>query len=299
MNDNMVQDANLRELLQKDGVVKIPFLTPDELVCLQTFYHEMHGKDNPPSLHHGIHMTIWHHDTAYKLKIKNRISEILREASDRVFQDYRAINHQFIVKIGGNETTFPVHQDWSVVDENLYGSLNIWIPLLDVDETNGAMWIVKGTHKTGRKIRGAGYLFPNYHPVLDSLKPYMTSFPMKAGEALLFYHSTIHGSPLNGGDCERAVVQASILPKEAPLQIYFQKDAGSPLEVHFPEDDFSYYYKNIREDSQTSGPTGPPAKLLPPLAVHEITINDLRPAIQPGQAKKSRIRVLRELIFGQ
>lgn len=278
--NNLLQNEEQLAALRKDGVVKVPFLNEDELQQLRTFYQELHGSDNPPTLYDGIHMTIWHHDLEYKLKVRRQIQEITRAATERTFKNYRSISHQFIVKTGGEQTTFPVHQDWSIVDENQYESLNLWIPLQDVDEQNGAMWIVKGSHRINRKTRGAGYLFPNYYPILDQLKPYMTNYPMKAGEALLFYHSTIHGSPKNQSNEVRAVVQISILPEEAPLQIFFQKSPESPLEVHHPDDDFVFRYDRIREDSEVIPPTPAAAEIKAPFVPKKVTLNEVKEVVE-------------------
>jgi hypothetical protein len=253
--DTVFKNKAFSNELKENGVVQIPFLSDTELSELNKFYDSMHPSGEPPTLYDGIHMTIWHSDLEYKLKIRDGIKSIVSAAFERNFENYRAISQQFIVKKQGSETTFPIHQDWSIVDEEKYFSLNIWIPLHDVDEKNGAMWIVKKSHKLGNTIRGAGILFPNYHPYLEALKPYMTSFSMKAGEALIFYHSTIHGSPFNNSENLRKVIQCTLLPLNAPKQVYFQKDINSPLEIHHPIDDFSFHYDNIRSDSESIRPS--------------------------------------------
>lgn len=284
MNSKLLQDQDLEHQLQSDGVIKIPFLTNLELQAIKDLYTDMHGTDDPPSMYDGIHMTIWHGDRAYKMRINRALKQILKDACDRTFKDYRAISQQFIVKRKGSDTTFPIHQDWSIVDEFKYRSFNLWIPLQDVDETNGAMWIVKGSHHINRKIRGAGYLFPNYYPVLEALRPQMTSYTMQGGEALLFYHNTLHGSPYNASEGHRAVVQISIIPEHAPLQIYFQRGAGQPLEVHHPADDFTFYYDKIREESEVRAPTGKPTELLPSLRVEPATLEEIDQALNATKA---------------
>ncbi|XP_013385576.1 uncharacterized protein LOC106155333 [Lingula anatina] len=49
-------------------------------------------------------------------------------------------------------TTVPWHQDVGYLDNNSYEVLQptAWIPLLDSNENNGCMQLVKGGHKTGR-----------------------------------------------------------------------------------------------------------------------------------------------------
>ena len=279
MNSELLIDRNVEQLLQNDGVIKIPFLTDSELQELNDLYTETHGNSDPPSMYDGIHMTIWHGDRAYKMGINRALKQLLKNACDRTFKDYRAISQQFIVKRKGLDTTFPIHQDWSIVDEHRYRSFNLWIPLQDVDETNGAMWIVKGSQNINRRVRGAGYLFPNYYPVLEALRPRMTSFTMHGGEALIFYHSTLHGSPFNASEGRRAVVQISIVPEHAQLQIYFQRGKGQPLEVHHPADDFTFFYDKIREESEVRPPTGKPSDLLPSLIVEPATLEEISEAL--------------------
>ncbi len=279
LEQELFQNSEIADTLKNDGVVKISFLNSEELKLLQEYYAQLHGPSDPPTMYDGIHMTIWHSDINYKLAVHNKLKELFQSACERNFSNYRAISHQFIIKRKGNETTFPVHQDWSIVDESKYISLNIWVPVQDVNEQNGAMSIVKKSHKINRKIRGAGYLFPNYYPVLSDIKPHLTSYAMKAGEALIFYHRTIHGSPPNLSDEPRVVVQLTLLQENTPLEIYFQKTSQNPLEVHHPKDDFNFYYERIREDSETKPPTQKPTETRQPYLVNEVTKNEVLNAI--------------------
>ncbi|MFN8315570.1 MAG: phytanoyl-CoA dioxygenase family protein [Chitinophagales bacterium] len=279
MNSHLLKDQTLEAQLEQDGVVRIPFLTQEELAEVQAFYKGLHGGGNPPALYDGIHMTIWSPDLSYKLKIKENLERILAAACERNFKNYRAVNQQFIVKLKGEETTFPVHQDWSIVDESKYTSFNIWVPLQDVNENNGAMWILKKSHNINRPVRGAGYLFPNYNPILEELKKRSTVFSMKAGEALIFFLNTIHGSPANQSENERVVIQSAILPDEASFQIYHQPEPGLALEVHHPKDDFTYHYERLREDSMVKAPTDNGFELLESYVNNPVTLEEVLEAI--------------------
>lgn len=279
MKSHLLKDQTLEAQLEQDGVVRIPFLTQEELAEVQAFYTGLHGGGNPPALYDGIHMTIWSPDLDYKLKIKENLERILAAACERNFKNYRALNQQFIVKLKGEETTFPVHQDWSIVDESKYISFNIWVPLQDVDANNGAMWILKRSHNINRPVRGAGYLFPNYNPILEELKKRSTVFSMKAGEALIFFLNTIHGSPANQSENERVVIQSAILPGEAPFQIYHQPEPGIALEVHHPKDDFTYHYERLREDSMVKAPTDKGFEVLESYVNTPVTLEEVLEAI--------------------
>ena len=272
----LLHNAELHNRLQEDGFITIPFLNEEELEMARSLYHKEHPGDAIPRLIDGIHMTSWCPDLNYKLRIKENLEKCTRRQSQMVFQDFRSINHVFIIKVSGKHTTFKVHQDWNVIDETKYSSVNVWIPLYDVDAESGGLWIVPGSHKINRPIRGAGYLFPDYSGHLDLLENASVEQNLKAGEAVIFFHSVIHGSPPNLGARPRIAVAFSIIPEEAPLNIYFQKTSTEPLEVHRPPDDFMYHYENLRHDTIEEGPTRMPFKKLAPYKSKPISLQEIQ-----------------------
>lgn len=247
---------SLQQQIDKDGLLTLPFLNEEELAQINDFFYELHPEGVVPEMRDGIHMTLWCSDRAYKIHVRNKLNEMLNNACNRVFVNYRKINACFIVKSGGQQTTFQIHQDWSIVDEEKHRAFNLWIPLHEVDNSNGALWVVKGSHKMTNYVRGAGVLFPDLMPVRDKVKEVMTSVDVEAGTALIFYHRAIHGSPPNMNEKPRVAVALSIVPKDVPLQIAFQKDTSAPLELYEPTDDFIYNYDNVRDDTSRFPPVG-------------------------------------------
>jgi hypothetical protein len=102
---------------------------------------------------------------------------------------------------------------------------------------------------------------------------------MKAGEALLFFLNTIHGSPANQSGNERVVIQSAILPDEASFQIYHQPEPGLALEVHHPKDDFTYHYERLREDSMVKAPTDNSFEVLESYVNNPVTLEEVLEAI--------------------
>jgi hypothetical protein len=257
----LFKDQELQAEINQKGFVTLPFIGEAQLETLREFYREIHP-DGAPSKIEGIHMTTWCEDLDYKLTVANRLAEIYHEACKAVFQDFRTLNNVFIVKDSG-ETPFKVHQDWNVVDERDNFAINVWIPLYDITKNEGGLWVVEGSHNINRRVRGSAYLFPNYAMFNDELEKSAKSVSLKAGEAIIFYVNIIHGSPSNYGKKERIATCFSVIPKDAPLTIYFQKKAGDPLEVHSPQDDFVYHYTHLRTDTFERGPTDNPVQILP------------------------------------
>lgn len=269
----LFKDQHLQDQIDEKGFVTLPFIGETELEELRSFYREIHPNGAPGKIE-GIHMTTWCEDYEYKVKVANRLTEIYQKRCEEVFTDYRTLNNVFIVKDSG-ETPFKVHQDWNVVDEKENFAINVWVPLYDITKNEGGLWVVEGSHRIDRHIRGSAYLFPDYSAFLTELEAAATSVNLKAGEAIVFYLNIIHGSPPNKGDSERIATCFSVIPKDAPLTIYFQKQAGDPLEVHQPADDFVLHYTHLRTETFERAPTNQPVAVLESFVNRPITRSEV------------------------
>lgn len=275
----LFKDQLLQAQIDEKGYVTLPFIGESELEELRSFYTEIHP-DGAPEKIDGIHMTTWCEDYDYKMKVTDRLTKTYTKPCADIFHDYRALNNVFIVKDSG-ETPFKVHQDWSVVDEKENFAINVWVPLYDVTKNEGGLWVLEGSHKIDRHVRGSAYLFPNYAPFNNELEKAAKSVSLKAGEAIIFYVNIIHGSPPNYGESERIATCFSVIPKDAPLNIYFQKDAGDPLEIHSPKDDFMFDYTHLRTETSKRAPTDAPMKVLPSFINKPVQLKELASFLTP------------------
>lgn len=279
----LLQDNKLQEKLKRDGFIVIPFLNEEEVKNLNEFYNSLHAGNEPPDFIDDIHMTIWCADHAYKEKVSNTLMKLFDAASARYFKHVRRLNNVFIIKRAGQQTAFKVHQDWNVVDETKYESVNVWVPLHNVDTNTGALWVLKGSHRINRVVRGAGYLFPDYTHYLDKLEEKAVSVKLKAGEAIVFYHSVIHGSPPNLGEGLRKAACFTVVPEKAPLCIYYQEAAEKPLQMHQPPDDFMFNYTHLRSESIMRPPSDKAVETLAPYENRKVTEEELRPLFRHGK----------------
>lgn len=281
----LLKNEELQTELNDKGFIKVPFIGEEELEQLRSYYHQIHPNGAPEKID-GIHMTTWCGDLDYKLDVKSNLEQIYSKACEDHFIDYRTLNNVFIVKDQG-ETPFKVHQDWNVVDEVENFAINVWVPLYDVSKNEGALWVIEGSHKIDRNVRGSAYLFPDYSPYFDQLEKAATSVDLKAGEAIIFYVNIIHGSPENHGERERIATCFSVIPKNASLNIFFQKQAGDQLEIHEPSDDFVYQYKHLRTDTLTQAPTQKPIELRESFVNKPVSLAEIQPFLKSKSEKKS------------
>lgn len=273
----MLKNQVLNKDLEKNGYIVVDFLSEDELIQLNQFYNELHGETGPPEFIDKIHMTTWCSNSEYKNKVATFLKTFFDEPTKRFFEKHRRLNHVFIVKKTGQDTTFKVHQDWNVIDETKYKSVNVWIPLHDVDSSSGALWILPGSHKINRPVRGSGYLFPDYSPFFNELEKASISVKLKAGQAVIFYHSVIHGSPPNLGEQDRKAVCFAVIPENAPLHIHYQPEKDMPLEIYEPEDDFMYKYTHLRTETLRNPPGKQPLLIKKSYVNQKIDFSEIKP----------------------
>lgn len=111
-----------------------------------------------------------------------------RMARDLLGDNVRLYWDQAVYKKPENPRPFPYHQDngYNFVIPQPY--LTFWIPLVDVDETNGCPWVVPGLHRLGtlqHKTMALGYeLFVDH--------PEEVSVPASVGDIVVFSSLTPH-----------------------------------------------------------------------------------------------------------
>ncbi len=210
--ENSEHDA----LFDENGYVVVPFIGED-LVKKFTALAEQKFPPNGKGLTSTIHFVT--PDENYE--ISKVVAEEMTDLVKARIPDYELIASTFIVKYPGEEGICKFHQDANIIDENSFESLNVWIPLCDVDEHNGCLSILEKSHLYIRNIRSATSpsVFIDFHKNINHLS---TSLKMKAGEALFYNHRLLHGSMPNNTDKIRYVVILGLKPKEAPMRYYFK-----------------------------------------------------------------------------
>lgn len=263
------------EEINEKGYIILPFLDESDLKDIKAIYEkyinpkEIIYKDN-------MFMTSWSLDPKIKFGISSELKTILDEKCKLYFENFKSTNQLFSTKKENTKKIFPLHQDWSIVDESKYLSLNFWIPLQDTDSKNGAMQIIPKSHKLDNYVRGAGYLFPNFESLNKDISPYLFTVNLKKGEALIFFQRTIHGSRTNKTNNVRNAVCFSIYEKDAQFQTYYQSSKDDPLEIHFPDEDFMFKYNDLQKDSEKNRPSTSYSVDLKPYIVDPINISKIK-----------------------
>ena len=123
---------------------------------------------------------------------------------DLVGPDVRLYWDQSVYKKTGKPQEFPWHQDngYTFIEPQQY--LTLWIPLVDVDETNGCPWIAPGRHKLGTL---AHWRTPIGYKCLEHVDD-AVPVPARAGDVIIFSSLSPHrtGANLNAGTVRKAYI---------------------------------------------------------------------------------------------
>ncbi len=144
------------------------------------------------------------------------------------------------------------HQDapyWPVLKPET--PVTAWIALDDVDESNGCMWMVPGSHKWGNHIKTLESNAPadffeiaKKFPERDDVKP--IPWPVKKGEVSFHHSMTFHGSHANTSDRARRAIALHFMTGDArfvksgehPMKKFIALEDDAPMRdagEHFPQ----------------------------------------------------------------
>ena len=240
-------DTRLLEDFKENGYTTISILSNDELNELTLFFKSMNNEK-----HIGFYASLFDSDYESKKKIDLKIRSILEPKLSSVIKNYSAIVGSFVLKFSGQDGLVHPHQDWTFVDENKYQSLNIWVPLQDVNSMNGALYLLKNSHQLPFAYRGTNIVSAIVGAPHVSLKD-MTPINLKKGEALIYDHKMIHASPPNLSTADRLAVAMVMIPQEAAL-IHIAKLNNHYLKFNIDREFF--YKQQCINDNNMNMPEG-------------------------------------------
>lgn len=223
------KDLKLNTEINLMGYVKLPILNEEEISILKTLYHKWH-----PETPKTYYRSFFSKNRDYKNEVEGKIFEIVAPKLENYFQDYVCTGGMFVIKPYSEEQTLGIHQDYSFVDEIKHWSLNMWLPLIDTDYSNGTMQFLPRSHRFLHTIRGYGT--PEvYNELIPTIEQNLQTTPCKAGEGLFFFHNIVHGSSINKKLDPRICIGISIIQKNVPVYFYrklLNKSTTEVYEVH-------------------------------------------------------------------
>jgi hypothetical protein len=220
--------------LRTRGYTIIPLLDADAIAYLKSLHAEL---EPLAGVNKEFYTSIWSNNEFYRKAVNDKVEQVLFPALQKYIENIQPVFSIFMVKAPGDNSSLLPHQDWSFVDEPEFDSVTVWVPLTDVDQMNGNLQAVPGSHliyKNYIRARFAGAPFNT-----DAVRKDLRDIPMKAGDALIINDRLIHASPPNNSSNVRLTSSIVIAPKEADLFHWIQTN-GTIRKVKI---DSSFFWK--------------------------------------------------------
>lgn len=242
VKSSVIKDQDLAEEIHYTGYKKVKCLNTEHIAALKGIYEKEHQL-NPSN--GGMFYSMYSKDKAYRKRIHTNIQQILAPVFEKHFQKYKNVVNTFVVKLPGEKSEFYLHQDTTSLDEFKHSPLSLWIPLQNVDESNGTIALIEKTHWFFSPFRGVSFSFP-FRKINQSIKKYLKPIQLELGEVLFFDNRLVHNSLPNFSEGARIAIVCGIFPESAELQsCYKRKEAGSPIEIFSHKENYLLEYPNF------------------------------------------------------
>lgn len=248
MRKVLVNDE-LESLFQKQGYVKIPFISAKEVAELKQMFFDtlpqsggqITSSDINADEEHLISydFTFIDKNSHYKRRVFEIIKEYFKPHMENLLLDYRPIIANYIRK-KPNSGQVPLHQNWAFADEKKCTTISIWCPLVDSTIENGTLQVVPGSHKKFGEIRGPMIPWELEGIKKEIITKHLIPIETKAGDCIILDDSILHYSPINSTNDLRLAIQLICIPNEFPSIHYHMDPGNSSTEVNVLEvsDDF-------------------------------------------------------------
>jgi ectoine hydroxylase-related dioxygenase (phytanoyl-CoA dioxygenase family) len=240
------QNPEHQALFERQGYITLPFLSEEQIAELDHYFDDTH----PQLPESGFVSDSYSGDFELKKKASDKIVSVFQPSYERYFQNYTPFGGSYLYKIPSEDSELVLHQDWTIVDEERYVALNVWVPLCDIHADNGPLMVLPGSHYPSFPVLRAPtlpfFFTGNEEVVMKNLVP----VHVKAGEAVVLNQSLVHYSPPNRSSHIRKAITAGVKTKGAPMVFHYydQKKGAAEVEAFAQEDDFLIRFDNFFED---------------------------------------------------
>ena len=230
------RDPSYQATLEREGYVVLPLLDLDEVQALRDAHDRLGPAPGDPG--RACQSSFHSYDSSYKQAVDREIRAVLDPHLETVFDRQRPLPCNFIAKYPGGMGGFGLHQDLSLVDEREHRSVEVWIALEDVDERNGQLWMVPGSHTWMPTLRGI-QSFPFAYSDMSRriIDQHAVPVPVTAGTAVVFTHAILHCSFPNRTDTKRMVAITDLVPEEAQ-HLHFFGDGEGNVDAYVIDESF-------------------------------------------------------------
>lgn len=218
-------------------------INEDEVEELRQVY-EQNRMDNANK---SFYVSHWIEGGDTKANIDLGVQKVLVPAAQKYLNDYVPVFAAMSVKHPKPDSAMHLHQDWAHVDETKFRSINMWVALDETNDKNGAICLLKGSHRLFDYTRGVSIPDTFRHIPTEKLHKYLTDIYLGPGDAVAWDHRVVHGSNTNFTNKMRLAAVVNMRPADAQFLLYYIKPQTEikDVEVYAPDHDFFIAYDSV------------------------------------------------------
>lgn len=231
---SILQDEQLQRELDFNGYVIVDNLSQEVIEKLSVINYEYQKSTSNDKM---LSISLEDAPIEIKRKIHQEIEMVVSDELSSVFKDYKYPIFTTFSKSPSEDSEVVLHTDTALLINGMaeahYG---IWIPLDDVDEHNGALSLIPGSHHwyNAPVCIGQDWPFGSHVDYIQNLK---VAIPLKKGQFVIFDNRLIHGSYSNLSDKYRNCVVGRVTHQ---LSQYYNLYAENDGFVAYKRSDTSY-----------------------------------------------------------
>lgn len=280
MNSNKLtrikfKDTDLENAFERDGYVVIKnMVTGDALNNMIALFNHHYKVPEEKVVSWNTAAMLGKEE---KTHISDELMKSLTPALNTYIEKYTPPFAYFLTKPAEKTATnISMHRDASAVDENVDEYLIFWMPLVDLNENNGCLYMMPGSNKFFLYELPFGADWP-YKNLLKEMEPYKVDLKMNAGDAVIFSGKTLHGSYPNASDSPRPAVCCGLIDPSTQLLYYYYNRSNNKVETYKVDPDF--FLNSDFSDPETKYPLHSSFNFTPPV----IQAKDLKSFYNKGE----------------
>lgn len=251
-------DAQINATLRDQGYVTMPFLSPQEVDALSDVIDAAEQRLDRDDVHIPTHfmLSAFNNDGAYKERLFDSVWAYLEAKVGAVLPGYEPLVINVFDKPPSDAyDPVPIHQNPSFVDEPAHKSVSLWIPMCDVDRSNGTVGVLPGSHNRFNTMRAGNMeheaIFADIQDRLEN--ELFVPVELAKGEMLALDDSILHWSYPNVSPTRRKAVQLIMVPKGVPHIYYYYDDANpaAPMMDRYNVDRHFFFGFNCKARPET------------------------------------------------
>ncbi|MDB5281425.1 MAG: hypothetical protein JWO06_500 [Bacteroidota bacterium] len=222
------KDEKLNAQYLREGYVIADLFSEAEVKFLLDVY-----ESNRVDEQETIELTVFSTDKDKKLGISKTLSDLYEKKFKDILISYETLYAGYAVKRKGKSNESKLHRDPAFTDEINYFAVTLFIPLCDVDETNGALSIIPRSHHFLCGIRGRGVREYQFNTDAGRIEnAFGKMFKMKKGQVLFYDPALLHFSAKSDAEAPRITANGILVPSEIkPINYYLNNKTGE-VEVY-------------------------------------------------------------------